>query len=98
MDTGLYPLVLDGVARVVWALDLVRGANIAIVGLDAFASLEKLPKDLVEDLDVSEPRGWIGTLDPHQVPTQNTYPDLVSEGGLACLLVGGKPVAGGCLP
>ncbi len=98
LDAGLHPLVLDGVARVVWALDLVGGADVAVVSLNALTSLKELPKDLVEDLEVTELPGWIGTLDPHQVPTQNTYPDLVSEGRLARVLVGGKPVAGGCLP
>ncbi len=98
LDVGLHPLVLDRVAWVVRALDLVGGANVAIVGLNALARLKEVPKDLVEDLDVGELSGWIGTLDPHQVPTQNTYPGLVPEGGLARILVGGKPVACGCLP
>ncbi len=98
MDMGLHPLVLDGVAQVVWALNLVGGANVVVVGLDTLARLEELPKDIVEDLDVGELPGWIGTLDPHQVPTQNTYPNLIPEGGLARALVGSKPVAGGCLP
>ncbi len=68
-DTGLHPLVLDGVARVVRALDLVCSADLAIVGLNSLAQLEEVTKDLVENLDVSKLSGRIGTLDPHQVPT-----------------------------
>ncbi len=98
LDGGLHPLVLGGVARVVQALDLVGGANVAIVGLDALTRLEEVMKGLVEDLDVVELSGWIGMLDPHQVPTQDTHPNLIPEGGLECILVEGKPVASGCLP
>jgi hypothetical protein len=89
---------LNRVAWVVLALDLVVGANIAIVGLDMLACLVEVPKELVEDLDVGELSGWIGTLDQHQVPTQNANPNLVPEGRLARVLVGGKPVAGGPFP
>jgi hypothetical protein len=53
-DAGLHLLVLDWVARVVRALDLVGGANVAVVGLNALAPLEEVPKDLVENLDVGE--------------------------------------------
>ncbi len=54
LDAGLPPFVLDGMHGVVQALNLVGGANIAIVGLDTFAQLEEVTKDLVEDLDFSE--------------------------------------------
>jgi hypothetical protein len=96
---GLHPLVLDGVAH--WdvrALDLVNSTDVAVGSLYTLARLKEVMKDLVEDLDVGELSGWIQTLDPHQVPTQNNYPDLVPEGGFERILVGGEPVAGGRLP
>ncbi len=72
-------------------------SDVAVFGLIVLARLKEVRKDLVENLDVSELFGWIGTLDPHQVPTQNTHSYLVPEGRLECILVRGKPVASGCL-
>ncbi len=68
---------LHGVERVVRALDLVGGAHVAVVGLDALARVEEVPKDLVEDLDVRPFPSGVQTLDPHQVPAQNANPDLL---------------------
>ena len=38
-NTRLHPLIGDGVARVIRALDLVGGAHVAVVGLDALAQV-----------------------------------------------------------
>ena len=89
---GLHSLVGDGVARVVRALDLVGGADVAVVGLDALALLEEVAEDLVKNCNIIKASGWVGTLDPYQVPPYNTYPDLVAEGGLPRVLVGGEGV------
>jgi len=80
--TGLHSLVGDGVVRVVWALDLVGGADIAIVGLDALTLLKEVAEDLVKDLDVRPRTGRVRSIDPHEVTLEDTHPDLVSEGGL----------------
>ena len=87
-NTRLHPLVCDWVARVVRAFDLVGGAHVAVVGLDALARVEEVPKDLVEDLDVRLFPSGVRTLDPHQVPAQNANPNLVSACGLPRVLVG----------
>ncbi len=79
---GLHSLVGGGVTQVVWALDLVGGADVAIVGLDALALLEKAADDLVKDLDVRPRTGGVQSIDPHEVTPEDTHPDLVSEGGL----------------
>ena len=79
---GLHSLVGNGVARVVWALDLVGGADVAVVGLDTLALLEKVAEDLVKDLDVRPRTGGVRSIDPHEVTPEDTHPDLVSEGGL----------------
>jgi len=97
-DAGLLPLVGDGVAGVVGALNLVGGADVAIVGFDALAGLEPVAQDLIKDLDVIEGTGGVGALYPNEVPAQNTHPDLVSEGGLPPVLVGGEGVPPGCSP
>ena len=88
VDAGLLPLVGDGVAGVVGALDLVGGADVAVVGFNALAGLEEVTQDLVKDLDVIEGAGGVGALNPNEVTTQNTYPDLVSEGGPPPVFVG----------
>ena len=75
---GLHPLIFHWVARIVRALDLVGGTDVAVVGLDALARVEEVPKDLVEDLDVRLCPSGVRTLDPHQVPAQNANPNLVS--------------------
>jgi hypothetical protein len=79
---GLYSLVGDGVARVVRALDLVGGADVAVVRLDALALLEEVAEDLVKNLDVRPRTGGVRSIDPHEVTPEDTHPDLVSEGGL----------------
>ena len=80
--TGLHSLVGDGVAWVVRALDLVGGANVAIVGLDVLALLKEVAEDLVKDLDVRSRTGRVRSIDPHKVTPEDTHPNLVSEGGL----------------
>jgi hypothetical protein len=47
---GTASLVLDGVARIVWAHDLVCSADVAIVSLDALAWLKEVPKYLLKIL------------------------------------------------
>ncbi len=89
---GLHPLVFQWVARIVRALDLVSGANISVVSLDPLTWLEEVAEDLVKSCNVVESSGWVGTLDPYQVPPYNTYPHLVAEGRLERVLVGGEPV------
>ena len=63
--TGLHPLNFLWVARVVRALYLVGGTNIAVIGLDSLAGLEEVTEDLVENNNVSEASSWVGTLDPY---------------------------------
>ena len=89
---GLHPLIFHWVARIVRALDLVSGANISVVSLDPLTRLEEVAEDLVKNSNVVEASGWVGTLDPYQVPPYNTYPDLVAEGPLERVLVTCKPV------
>ena len=84
-------------AGIVRALDLFGGANISVVSLDPLTGLEEVAEDLVKNSNVVEASGWVGTLDPNQVPLYNTYPDVVAEGRLERVLVGGKPVPRLCL-
>ena len=79
----LYSLIGDRVARVVRAHDLVHCAGVAVVGLNAIAWLEEVAEDLVKDLD-----GRVRSIDPHKVPPKDTHPNLMSVGGLPCILVG----------
>ena len=94
---GLHPLIFYSVARIVRALDLVGGTDVAVVGLDALAFLEEVAEDLVKNSNIIKASGWVGTLDPYQVPPYNTYPNLLAEGRLPRVLVGGEPVPRLCL-
>ena len=64
----LHPLVFHRVAWIVWALDLVGGVNISVVSLDPLTRLEEVAEDLVKNSNVVDASGWVGTLDPYQVP------------------------------
>ncbi len=50
--SGLHPEVLGGIAIILGALDLVRTANVAVVGLDALARLKRVRQLVVKNLDV----------------------------------------------
>ena len=65
---GLHPLVFHRVAWIVWALDLVGGANISIVSLYPLTQLEEVVEDIVKNSNVVEASGWVGTLDLNQDP------------------------------
>jgi hypothetical protein len=63
----LHPLIFHRVARVVRAIDLVRGTDIAVVDLDLLTRLKEMAEDLVKNIEVGEVSGWVGTLDLFQV-------------------------------
>ncbi len=94
----LHPQILGGVAVIVRTFHLVRAANVAVVGLDALAWLEEVREDVVKDLDVHPSAGRVGSRDPHQIPGKDVNPELVSERGLARILVGAKEVPLLCNP
>ena len=94
----LHPQILGGVAVVLRTLDLVRAANVAVVGLDALARLEEVREDVVKDLDVRPSAGRVGSRDPHQIPGKDVNPELVLERGLARILVGTKEAPLLCNP
>ena len=66
--TGLHPFVFHWVAWIVRALDLVGGANISVVSLNPLTRLEEVAENLVKNSNLVEVSGWVGTLDPYQVP------------------------------
>ena len=74
------------------AFDFVGVAGVALVGLDPLAWLKEVTQNLVKDFNVSILVCRLGTLDPHQVPCKDVYPQLVPQGGLPCVFVGCKSV------
>ncbi len=64
-DAALHLEVLDGVDVVLRALDFVRMPAVAVVGLDAFVSLEEVCQTGGEDLDVRPRPGRVRALDSH---------------------------------
>ena len=74
------------------AFDFVRVPAAPLVSLNLLARLKEVPQNLVENFNVGELTGRVGTLDPHQVPCEDVDAQLVAEGGLPCVLVGFKGV------
>ena len=94
----MHPQILGGVAVIVWTFHLVCAANVAVVGLDALARLEEVGEDVVKDLDVRPSAGRVGSRDPHQISGKDVDSELVSERGLAPILVGTEEVSLLCDP
>ncbi len=65
---GLHPLIFHWVARIVRALDLVCGTDVAVVRCRPRRALEEVAEDLVKNSNIIKASGWVGTLDPYQVP------------------------------
>ena len=59
--SGLHPKILRGVAVILEALDLVRTANVAVVGLDMLAWLKRVQQFIVKNLDVGSFSGGLWT-------------------------------------
>ena len=55
-------------------------------------------QDFVKYFYISVHTHWVGTLDPHQVPPQDTHAQLIAEGGFPCVLVGCKCIPYCCHP
>ncbi len=92
----LHPEISPGITVVVGALDLVRVPHVAVVGLNAFARQEAAGKGVEEDLDVRPGTSRVRPFHPNKIALQDIDPELVSERGLARVLVGteGVPLLG----
>jgi hypothetical protein len=88
----LHPKISPGITVVVGALDLVGVPHVAIVGLNAFAWQEVAGKGVEEDLDVRPGTGGVRPFHPNKIALQDINPKLISERGLARVLVGTKGV------
>ena len=64
-DTCLHAEIVDRIAGVVGALDLVGAADVAVVGLNVLAGIEPVAQGLVEDLDVWPVAGGVRALYPN---------------------------------
>jgi hypothetical protein len=72
------------------AFDLAGVAAVALVvaGLDPLARLEEMPSNFAENVNICELTSRVGTLDPHQIPSEDVNAHLVAQqGGLHCVLV-----------
>ncbi len=87
---GLHCPLLCRIHVVSGAFDLSGVATVALVvaGLDPLARLKEMPSNFAENFDTCELTSRVGTLDPHQVPSEDVNAHLVAQqGGLHCLLV-----------
>jgi hypothetical protein len=87
---GLHCPLLCRIHVVSGAFDLAGVAAVALVvaGLDPLARLEEMPSNFAGNYDICELTSRIGTLDPHQIPSEDANAHLVAQqGGLHCVLV-----------
>ena len=61
--------------------------HVAVVGLDSFAWQEVAGKGVQEDLDVRPGASGVWPLHPDEIALEDVDPELVSEQGLARVLV-----------
>jgi hypothetical protein len=92
----LHPEISPRITVVVGALDLVAVPHVAIVSLNTFARQEVAGEGVEEDLDVRPGTGGVRPFHPNKIALQDINPELVSERGLARVLVGteGVPLLG----
>ncbi len=92
----LHPEISLGITVVVGALGLVGVPHVAVVSLNAFARQEMAGEGVEEDLDVRPGTGGVRPFHPNKIALQDIDPELVSERGLAHVLVGteGVPLLG----
>jgi hypothetical protein len=88
----LHPKISPGITVVVGALDLVGVPHVAVVGLNAFTRQAVAGEGVEEDLDVRPGTGGIRPFHPNKIALQDIDPELVSERGLARVLVGTKGI------
>jgi hypothetical protein len=81
------------IAHILWTLDFVGVPDVPLVGLNLLPRVQEMMQYFVKYFDISLLTRGVGTLDPHQVPPQDTHAQLVAEGGFPHVLVGCK-----CIP
>jgi hypothetical protein len=66
----------------------VAAVALVVAGLDPLARLEEMPSNFAENVNICELTSRVGTLDPHQIPSEDVNAHLVAQqGGLHCVLV-----------
>ncbi len=74
--------------HILGTLDFFGVSNIPLVCLDLLTWVQEMTEHFVEYFNISALTRGVGTLDPHQVPPQDTHAHLIAEGGLPGVLVG----------
>jgi hypothetical protein len=88
----LHPMIHCRVAVVVGAIDLVGVPHIAVVGLNTFAWWEGVREGVHKKIDIRSGAGGILPLHPDQISCEDVDPELVTERGLARILVKTKDI------
>ena len=76
---GLHCPLLCRIHVVSGAFDLAGVAAVALVvaGLDPLTRLEEMPSNFAENFDICELTSRVGTLDPHQIPSEDVNSHLI---------------------
>jgi hypothetical protein len=83
----LHCQLLRRITHILGRLDFVGVSNVPLVCLNSLPWVQKMMQNFVEYFDIHELTRGVGTLDPHQVPPQDTHAQLVVEGGFPCIFV-----------
>jgi hypothetical protein len=89
----LHHPLLRCIAHILGALDFVRVSDLPLICLDSLPRVQEMMQNFVEYCNIIVLNRRVGTLDPHQVPPQDTHAQLVAEGGFPSIVVGRK-----CIP
>ncbi len=84
--------------NILGTLNFVGVSNVPFVGLDLLPWVQKMMQDFVKYFYISVLTRWVETLDPHQVPPQDTHAQLVADGRFPSILVGCKSIPFCCCP
>jgi hypothetical protein len=72
--------------HILWTLDIVGVSDVPLVNLDSLPWVQEMMQFFVEYFDICVLTHGVRTLDPHQVPPQDTHAQLIAEGGFPCIL------------
>ncbi len=84
--------LLSQIPHILGTLNFVGVSNVSLICLDLLPRIQEMTQNFVEYFNIGVLTCGVGTLDPHQVPPQDTHAQLAAEGGLPGILAGRKCV------
>jgi hypothetical protein len=72
----LHPPLIRQIPHILGTLDFVGLSKVPLFGLNSLPRVQEMTQNFVEDFDISVLTHRVGTLDPHQIPPQDTHASL----------------------